>query len=90
MDVERHAGLKTAAGYTVAGRQADLFLTHPQGDGSRQFIRYLVVHEQAETLRVHHLDSLLGDPYEHLVDIKIQTDDLAEFEQGMEFAVALA
>jgi hypothetical protein len=86
LDIQGFSGLKAVSGHSASRGDSDDLLSHAKGYCRPKFILVCIMEEKATTVRLHHFRGLLGNLEKHIMELQIQANEPAQFEERMEFS----
>src|SRR4030066_1293011 len=63
---------------------------HSEGHLGPEFARCRIMEKETAAIRPHHFARFPGNLHQHLIELKIQADQLPQFQQGMKLADSIA
>jgi hypothetical protein len=85
-DIQGLSGLKGVSGHPASRGDSNDLLSHAKGYRRPKFIVICIMEEKATTVRLHHFRGLLGNLEKHLMELQIETNESAQFEERLEFS----
>jgi hypothetical protein len=86
LQVDRFPGPETVSGQSGTGGNPDHLPSHAEGHLGPEFAGFRIVEKESAAIRLYHFAGFPGDLHQHLVQIKIQPDQLPELQQRVKLA----